>query len=127
MPQQYGYTDVSPLGGINYYRLRVVNHDGKFGFSPVKAARLSNTTNSVSIYPNPASEMATVFINDAEAKNLNVRIYSRTGQLIGTQKSEASSNIIMIDVSRMAAGDYSVEVSGDNGYRKTLRLVVLRK
>jgi hypothetical protein len=48
-----------PLSGINYYRLRVVNYDGKFGFTPVKAARLNSPTNSVSIYPNlrPARQL----------------------------------------------------------------------
>ena len=127
VPQQYSYTDIAPLSGINYYRLRLVNYDGKFGFTPVKAARLNSSTNSVSIYPNPATSIATIFINDEEAKNLNVRVYNRTGQLAGTQKSEAASNIIMIDVSRLASGDYSVEVSGDNGYRKILRLIVGRK
>jgi len=126
-PQQYSYTDQSPINGISYYRLRVVNHDGKFGISPVKAARIGSLKSSISIYPNPAATTATIFINDEEAKDLSVQIYNRSGQLAGIQKSVNGSNVINIDVSRLAQGDYSVEVVGANGYKKTLRIIVQRK
>jgi len=125
-PQQYSYTDASPFSGISYYRLRVVNHDGKFGITPVKAARISSLKTSISIYPNPAATSDTIFVNDEEAKDLSVQVFNRTGQLVGIQKSVNGSNVIVLDVSRWAQGDYSVDVVGANGYRKTLRIIVQR-
>ena len=127
VPQNYYYTDESPSPGINYYRLRIVNHDGKFGITQVKAARISNSSSKPGIYPNPANTTATIFVKDENVDNFLVCIYNRNGQFVTRYQSENGSNIIQIDVSNLSQGDYTAEVISNTGKRQLLRFMVARK
>lgn len=127
VPQNYNYTDESPLPGLNYYRLRIVNHDGKFGITQVKAARISNSSSKPGIYPNPATSTATIFVKDENVDNFLVCVYNRNGQFVTRFRSENGSNIIQIDVSNLLQGDYTAEVISNTGKRQLLRFMVARK
>ena len=51
----YSFTDQSPLSGINYYRLKQIDTDGKFEYSPMVVADVRTGPEKFDIYPNPAS------------------------------------------------------------------------
>ncbi|MBL0127156.1 MAG: T9SS type A sorting domain-containing protein [Flavobacteriales bacterium] len=55
-----GYTtmDHAPLPGLSYYRLRIVDLDGSFTFSPVRSVRMMET--ALVCHPNPTSGSFTV-------------------------------------------------------------------
>lgn len=127
VPQNYNYTDESPSAGINYYRLRIMNGDGKFGITQVKAARISNSSGKPGIYPNPAITTATIFVKDEDVDNFIVCIYNRNGQFVTRHQSESGSNNIQIDVSNLSQGDYTAEVISNTGKRQMLRFMVGRK
>lgn len=50
---KYSSTDASPLGGVNYYRLKMIDIDGKFKYSEVRSVLFDGTTVLFDIYPNP--------------------------------------------------------------------------
>jgi len=50
--QQYFFQDTGPLSGVNYYRLRQVDHDGTTAFSNTITVRLKQEP-TISLYPNP--------------------------------------------------------------------------
>ena len=125
-PHNYSFTDDNPVSGINYYRLRMMDRDGKSGLTAIKAARISSVKTKLSIYPNPAISQATIYIDHLSPSGYNISVYNRTGQLVISKKMSSSSNIVNLDVSRLTPGDYSVEVSGDGGMRQAVRLAVIR-
>lgn len=127
MPQYYSYTDESPVTGINYYRIRILDRDGNYGITRVKAARISAIGNKAGIYPNPAISTATVFVNDMEARYLYVNIYDREGKFVTRYYFAEGSNIITMDVSKLSHGDYSAEAVSSTGSRQMLRFMVARK
>jgi hypothetical protein len=43
----YSFIDESPSSGVNYYRLQIVDNDGKYKYSAVKVVRSSLTKDSV--------------------------------------------------------------------------------
>ena len=49
----YSFTDPSPISGINYYRLKQVDFDGSFEYSPVISIDLTNNNSFADLYPNP--------------------------------------------------------------------------
>ncbi|WP_159437420.1 T9SS type A sorting domain-containing protein [Hymenobacter daecheongensis] len=51
--QTYALTDRQPLSGLSYYRLRQVDTEGAFSYSPV---RVVATGAAAALYPNPAQE-----------------------------------------------------------------------
>ncbi len=57
VPLTYAFTDVDPLSGVGYYRLRIVKQDGKYTYSNIIAIEnKSLTATSFKIYPNPVDE-----------------------------------------------------------------------
>jgi len=57
--QHYSFIDEMPLNGINYYRLRQIDYDGAYDYSPIRAVQferngfINTDARSVKLYPNP--------------------------------------------------------------------------
>ncbi|MBC7887550.1 MAG: choice-of-anchor J domain-containing protein [Ferruginibacter sp.] len=76
----YQLTDSFPLTGINFYRLKQVDLDGKIKYSMVVSVGLNTgTTNRLVVYPNPV-------INQFRL-NLNSTASNYTGKIIGSDGS----------------------------------------
>jgi hypothetical protein len=56
---QYLFTDVAPPPGTVYYRLRQVDADGQYAFSPVRAVEVSEH-NEMRLFPVPANTFVQV-------------------------------------------------------------------
>jgi hypothetical protein len=54
---QYVYEHESPLGEMNYYRLKQVDNDGAFAYSDVVELCGKNLTNKAKVYPNPSHDV----------------------------------------------------------------------
>ena len=68
---------------------------------------------SVTLYPNPATEMVSVAVSDANIMITGVEVYNVYGQLINTIVS--TENPLRINVSGLADGMYYVRVTTDSG------------
>ena len=68
---------------------------------------------AVTLYPNPATEMVSVAVSDANIMITGVEVYNVYGQLINTIAS--TENPLRINVSGLADGMYYVRVTTDNG------------
>lgn len=82
----------------------------------------------VNIYPNPATDLATVNILLAESAKVSVTIFDITGKLINTvynAQMNAGSNNVMIPTENMPAGIYFATISSEK-YSKTLKLVITK-
>lgn len=51
----YNFTHSLPGQGVNYYRLRIVDADGKFSYSTIVSVRFDRT-GSVEVLPNPVRD-----------------------------------------------------------------------
>ena len=49
----YSNTDANPLSGVNYYRLKMIDIDGKFKYSNVRTVLFDGSAVLFDIYPNP--------------------------------------------------------------------------
>ncbi len=72
---------------------------------------------NVSIYPNPNNGQFTLSVNGAEG-NMNMEIVNLAGQVVYTQRIEATSNFTTdIDVSEFATGVYYIKLSNNDGVK----------
>lgn len=76
-PRQYHYTHRLQKG-INYYRLRQIDFDGQFEYSPVRRVSLLDDIDFI-LYPNPVSEYLHIEVADKQKDNLHIRIYNASG------------------------------------------------
>jgi sugar lactone lactonase YvrE len=121
----YSYVQVSPAPGVNYYRLKLVAPDGSSTYSPIVSAivGISGGTGStgLTIYPNPARNSEVITVPQAggatamgstagwAASTAEIGIYSSTGMLM--QRLVTGATVNTIDISRLAAGLYTVRVT----------------
>lgn len=73
---EYRFADDQPRTGTNYYRLKQVDYDGAFEYSPVVSFEVEKT---LTVYPNPSSDFVIV---EGEGKPQEVILYSGIGQVI---------------------------------------------
>ena len=107
----YSYLQVSPAPGANYYRLRLIAPDGSFTYSQIVTINVGAVSTGLSIYPNPAHSSIAVSLPQMSGTAV-IGIYSSTGTLMQWLVSGAAVNTI--DISRWAAGMYTVKVMEGN-------------
>lgn len=76
--QNYQYTDRAPLSGTNYYRLKQLDHDGKFAYSKMVNVNLPGTSH-ISVYPNPT--IGDLFI-ETERVSGRIQITDMLGRIV---------------------------------------------
>lgn len=120
--KKYSSVDELPLAGNNFYRLKMVDADGKFKYSNVILLRALDNNVLLSVFPNPVADKLNIAIsNNAIISKLQLQVFDVGGKLMG-QQSAANSNTISIDVGRYAAGVYLLKIIY-NGKEETIRFV----
>jgi len=125
--QDYQLDDYEVLPNVNYYyRLRLVNNDGSFSYSPTVVARLYGETaeENIRIFPNPASGNAQIDILSSQERNLQIRVFDAIGQLIYEQdaQTQIGHQLIQLPAQDWPAGLYLIQVAGPD-FQQTKELI----
>jgi uncharacterized repeat protein (TIGR01451 family) len=107
----YSYVHTSPADGVNYYRLKQRDIDGKVKFSNVKSVRMSAVTNRVTILGNPVvNGMLELRVED----NVGISLKDMEGKTFVTRQLVRGKH--KIDIQYLAPGMYLL-VSGKEVHR----------
>ena len=125
----YTYNDVHAGVEVRYYyRLKQIDFNGNYTYTDVVTAILTGETAfTVTLAPNPAATNANLFVVSPVAQEINIEFYDVLGQrvLADNYQVQAGSNQIPFNVSRLAAGTYSIIITAaDQRYAK--KLVITR-
>lgn len=105
----YQFTDLSPYNGVNYYRLKQVDLDGRETISPVKKVNF-NKIHTVSLFPNPTVNELTISFNEYDAKVIStISVLDFNGSKVMTE--EIQSETTQLNVSKMPAGTYFIQIT----------------
>ena len=115
----YSYTDNNPNNGINYYKLKQVDIDGKGTYTNTIAVNNASTTFSIS--PNPASNNIVV-THPAGDQHSIIRLLQGDGKVVMTQSISAGSVQSTLDISKLTPGLYYVVVNSGKA-TNTFKLV----
>lgn len=124
--QPFDYTDAAPLQGINYYRLKTINDDGKVSYSTtIVLLNKQSGFDMVSLLPNVVTANAVLNIAAAQKTKLNIVITDIAGRQVqqANYNLVAGSNQFEINVASLAAGTYQITGYTAEGLTKTLRFV----
>ena len=94
----YNYKDISALSGLNYYRLKQMDFDGKIAYSKTVAVELPFLSNNIMVYPNPAKDQIQLEW-DFEAESVEWTLYTAEGRLVRHAEQNASQGL------RVSLGD----------------------
>jgi predicted esterase len=126
MQQTYTYTDPQEVRGTLYYRLRLVNIDGKtIMYSLVVPVTSNRAKVRLEYFPNPVKESITVLVSDSQRGMLQIRLIGMDGKMIQQKqwmKKEESITAIM-DAARLLPGIYLMEVTVGDQLREIRKIV----
>jgi Secretion system C-terminal sorting domain len=116
----YEWLHAAAASGVNYYRIKQIDLDGKFSYSAIIKLLRSNTSRII-LTPNPATNQAIILFNKPSAKT-NLRLFSSSGALVTQQQINEGSLQHTIDVSKLLAGVYLLQLQTADGI-ETFKLV----
>lgn len=124
----YNFTDVKPLIGSGYYRLKQLDKDGKATLSEVvliKGVKPSKLE-LVSVYPNPVINVLNVSIAAVKADKVTFIVSDITGKTIISKVMNVVSgdNLLPIDVANLANGTYTVKAICADGCETAIKKFV---
>ena len=103
----YSIMDEQPLQGINFYRLKMVDADGKFTYSNIVAVKI-NADNKLQIFPNPAKRILFVEAN-GNNENAIVQIVDGSGRKLKEMKVFLNGETsFSVDISNLPKGIYNL-------------------
>ncbi|MFZ4058920.1 MAG: T9SS type A sorting domain-containing protein, partial [Ferruginibacter sp.] len=111
----YSFVHRLPKAGVNYYRLKMVDKDGRFIYSNVVALQVTVKGISITgVYPNPFVSTVHLSVVSEKAETVRVRMFDNTGKLVyqnNTVAQRGTQIIAINDLDRLAAGTYTIEVN----------------
>lgn len=118
----YEIIDEKPTNGINYYRLKMIDKDGKYTYSKIVNVKwIKGNGKQLSLYPNPTKEK--IFLEGSEliGEKVAARIVDIGGKVIMTTNVKNLRN--GLQVSNLPNGSYFIEIA-DAAAKKTLQFIV---
>ena len=121
----YSFTDMLPANGINYYRLKQVDTDGRFVYTPVRTLHFGQpAAGAVKYFPNPTNGLLNIEIPaELVPANKLINIINSNGVMVQQLKLSATGSIIPVNFNRYPKGVYFVQLSGA-GINSTHRVVL---
>lgn len=118
----YSFTDASKLKGTNYYQLKMVDNDGTFKLSDVKAVKFASLSiTQLNVYPNPVQNILN--LNHSEAGlDSSISIYGLDGKLIANKSVSKNSTQSTYDTSSLKTGQYILEFN-NNGSKQVIKFI----
>jgi trimeric autotransporter adhesin len=116
----YSYTDRNLAGGDFFYRLRMVDLDGKTQYSGIVHARINCDKPVVTITPNPVKDRLTI---QGLSKDDQLFLADLSGKILLRHKTASSTHTM--DLSGFATGMYFISVRKDGSLVHVEKIVKL--
>ena len=117
--KNYSLKHLSPINGLNYYRLKMVDVDASSKYSAVRTVKFSTST-SIAVMPNPTADR--VYITSNEGGMLqSVGLYTISGKLL-----QQVNNFTLgksIDLSTYSPSIYILKLIDKNGSTEVIKVV----
>jgi hypothetical protein len=114
--KEYSFADQLPVAGINYYRLKQVDIDGKFEYSPIVMAAVEQQQNFIVLNSTIVKDMLRIRLSSIN-KTVLISILDPGGRQVIHQQAKGQS-LLLIPVQYLPAGIYYLQAT--DGARKTV-------
>lgn len=117
----YSFTDNKPVA-TGFYRIKVVDVDGKYMYSTIVSLRGGRTIVALRAYPMPVQNTFTIQHSTANSNSV-IQISGADGRLIQSIIPSAGSQQTKVDLSTANAGLYLIRFDNGNGEIQTLKVM----
>jgi hypothetical protein len=111
----YNFSDNDlPRNSVVYYRLKMIDIDGRFDFSKIVSVKLNKNLSNALVYPNPTFDNLNIKLYQILIQHSTLTITDVTGRIVKQQQVNVNTVNINVDVKTLAAGRYFVKIVNDN-------------
>jgi Secretion system C-terminal sorting domain len=127
LPSNYSFTDEKPSSGMNDYRLRMVDLDGKYTYSAIVVIHSGSLISHIHFFPNPARDYVNIALGGVVATKMTIRLINQSGQIL-QEKTAVGGNgaTVSFPVQQYAAGLYILSVDGSDGTHTSNKVLISR-
>ncbi len=119
---KYTYSDRNMEAGVTQYRIKMVDLDGTYRYSEVRAVKGAGTKADFTVFPNPSYGEANLNITDV-SENTEIQVYDNAGRMV-RRISNINKNNVSLD--NLQKGMYMIRlVDTKTGEIVTKKLSVL--
>jgi hypothetical protein len=117
--QEYNFSDPANTSskGVIYYRLRMMDSQKHFQFSPVRLVRIGDAPTEVTVqaYPNPVvNELRVTVPASWQNKQVSYEVYNMNGNMIKRISTNNASQTETLNVKELGTGTYVVKAYTQN-------------
>lgn len=124
--RNYQFTDDHPGKLQVFYRLRLVDIDASYKYSPIRVVPRSDAVEQeFLLYPNPAISDVSIVLNEAADVDMQVRITDAIGQIVKTTSVGRGTQLVKLNVSELPKGVYAVILTAGKIIRVN-KLVIIK-
>lgn len=114
-PQYYNFLHTNPVPGINYYRLRQVDFDGKETYHKIVAVQFKTEEQVVLLYPTASREQVNLQVSAPIETVQEIRVMDVTGRVIFAKELEIGQSHWELPIGNFHPGHYflQMELNGE--------------
>lgn len=124
----YSAVDQLPVKGLNYYRIKQYDLDGKSTTSEFRSLKMfmENVQSAVSVFPNPAKSTINFMLHDFAGKNVVATLINNSGKVVHTETIKDIQPDVRYTLQtrqQPAPGMYVLQLKGD-GLAESIKVIV---
>ena len=121
----YQAYDDKPLNGVNYYRIKQVDADGKYQISDVRFVKMSLQNYVLNVYPNPTRSDITFSLNNYNGNEVVATLNNVSGKTMHQELIQLNgANSYKLNLqSKLPAGIYFLQLKGET-LTENIKIVV---
>jgi hypothetical protein len=117
--KRYSFTDFHPFSTVNYYRLKMIDNDGRFTYSSTLFfSGDAGNDMPVSITPNPFTEALNIQLSLDKAQQIDIQLVDMKGRVVtskNVQGQEGTNAVLCNGLSSLPDGIYIIRVKTTEG------------
>ncbi|GGA95329.1 hypothetical protein GCM10011511_18370 [Puia dinghuensis] len=114
--ESYVYTDVAPLAGMNYYRVKETDLSGEVRYTEIAVVDRTGDAGGFHVFPNPAHGAFTIMLTKGVTETVSYSIEDLSGATVYRGQSVATAGRIAVAASPvLTAGIYLIRVETKEG------------
>lgn len=98
--------------GVIYFRIKQIDRDGKFVYTPIRSVRLDGKGLVFGVFPNPVKATANVSFDLEENQRVVIKVIDAAGKQVVTSQIQGfkGANITKVEMGKLAAGSYTMSM-----------------
>lgn len=114
----YQAFDYAPAIGLNYYRLKQTDFNGKTAYSRINRVHINHTANETAVFPNPATGI--IFLQTDASVPKTYQLVTLHGIVLDSQP--ITSDKMPVNISHLHPGTYLVNIIQQNNTIQSFKI-----